>query len=173
MESQVAPLAAILDLNTDLLLNAMEGLGEPEARLRLPGGGNSISFLAAHLTDTRHFLAARIGHSLANPLTRYLGEARGIEDIATWPALPELRNAWCAVSAHLASALAGLSAAEIARPLSHRFPIADGTLVGMLAFLAQHDSYHVGQVAFLRRQLGKPAMSYRRGSGAAPPAGAP
>jgi uncharacterized damage-inducible protein DinB len=172
MEPQVAPLAAILDLNTNLLLNSLEGLGETEARVRLPGGGNSISFLAAHLTDTRHFLAARIGQPLANPLTRYLGEARAIEDIATWPSLAELRDAWCAVSAHLARALAGLSVAEIARPNLHRFPIADGTLVGMLAFLAQHDSYHVGQVAFLRRQLGKPPMTYTRRSTAASSAGA-
>jgi uncharacterized damage-inducible protein DinB len=164
MEPQVAPLAAILDLNTDLLLNSLEGLGETEARSRLPGGGNSISFLAAHLTDTRHFLAARIGQPLANRLTPYLGDARGIEDIATWPSLTELRDAWCVVSAHLGTALAGLSAAEIARPNPHRFPIADGTLVGMLAFLVQHDSYHVGQVAFLRRQLGKPAMTYTRRS---------
>jgi uncharacterized damage-inducible protein DinB len=36
----------------------------------------------------------------------------------------------------------------------------------MIAFLVQHDSYHVGQMAFLRRQLGKAAMSYRRGAGA-------
>jgi hypothetical protein len=57
MESQIAPLAAILDLNTDLLLNTLEGLGDDEARVRLPGGGNSLVFLAAHLTDTRHFLA--------------------------------------------------------------------------------------------------------------------
>jgi len=37
----------------------------------------------------------------------------------------------------------------------------------MLTFLVQHDSYHVGQMAFLRRQLGKSAMTYRRGAGAA------
>jgi uncharacterized damage-inducible protein DinB len=172
MEPQVAPLAALLDLNTDLLLNSMESLGETEARSRLPGGGNSISFLAAHLTDTRHFLASRIGQPLANPLTRYLGEARGIEDIATWPSLAELRDAWCAVSGHLGSALAGLSAAEIARPHPNRFPLADGTLVGIIAFLVQHDSYHVGQVAFLRRQLGKPAMSYTRRPNAGAPSGA-
>jgi uncharacterized damage-inducible protein DinB len=39
-------------------------------------------------------------------------------------------------------------------------PGADGTVLGALAFLAQHESYHVGQVALLRRQLGLPAMSY-------------
>jgi uncharacterized damage-inducible protein DinB len=35
--------------------------------------------------------------------------------------------------------------------------------LGLIAFLAQHDSYHLGQLAFLRWQLGHPAMSYTRG----------
>jgi uncharacterized damage-inducible protein DinB len=38
----------------------------------------------------------------------------------------------------------------------------------MIAFLVQHDSYHLGQVAFLRRQLGKPPMSYARNVGLTP-----
>ena len=32
----------------------------------------------------------------------------------------------------------------------------------MIAFLVQHDAYHIGQVAFLRRQLGRPAMAHTR-----------
>jgi len=167
MEPQIAPLAAILDLNTDLLLNTLEGLGDDEARVRLPGGGNSLVFLAAHLTDTRHFLAERIGHPLANPLASYLAEARGIEDIVAWPRMAELRGAWCSVSSHVRAALATLDAGDLARPNADRFPLSDGTQLGMIAFLVQHDSYHVGQMAFLRRQLGKTAMTYRRGAAAA------
>ena len=68
MEPQVAPLAALYDLNTDLLLNCLDGLSDAEAQRRLEAGGNSITFLAGHLTDTRHFLVARLGHTLANPL---------------------------------------------------------------------------------------------------------
>lgn len=30
----------------------------------------------------------------------------------------------------------------------------------MLTFLAQHDSYHVGQMALVRKHLGFDAMSY-------------
>jgi len=30
----------------------------------------------------------------------------------------------------------------------------------MLTFLTQHDSYHVGQLALLRRYMGLSAMSY-------------
>src|SRR5262245_55254190 len=84
MEPEVAPLHAILKLNTDLLLNCLDGMTEEDARRQLEGGGNSIAFLAAHLTDTRHFLANRLGHPLANPLSRYLAAARGIEDIVEW-----------------------------------------------------------------------------------------
>jgi uncharacterized damage-inducible protein DinB len=166
MEPQLAPLAAILDLNTDLLLNTLDGLEDEDVRIRLPGGGNSLAFLAAHLTDSRHFLADRIGHPLANPLAPYLAEARTIEDITAWPSLGELCDAWCAVSAHVQMALESMAAADLAQANAVRFPLADGTQLGMITFLVQHDSYHLGQMAFLRRQLGKPAMSYRRGGAA-------
>jgi uncharacterized damage-inducible protein DinB len=163
MEPQLAPLAAILDLNTDLLLNSLEGLSEADGETRLPGGGNGIKFLAAHLTDSRPFLADRLGQPLANPLTTYLAKAQSIEDISSWPSLPALREVWSRVSAHLSSVLAGVSAADLARQHSHRFPVPDRSQLGLITFLVQHDSYHVGQAAFVRRQLGKPAMSYTRG----------
>ena len=161
MEPQVAPLHAILKLNTDLLLNCLDGLLDEEARQRLEGGGNTIAFLAAHLTDTRHFLANRLGHPLANPLSRYLAEASSIDDIVEWPTLLEQREWWLAVSRHLCDVVAGRTAEELARQV-HRFPMDDTTELGLIAFLTQHDSYHIGQMAFLRRQLGKPAMSYAR-----------
>jgi uncharacterized damage-inducible protein DinB len=162
MDPRVAPLAAIFELDTDLLLNCLDGLSQAEAQRRLDGGGNSIIFLAAHLADTRHFLLGRLGHPLANPLSRYLADAQSIEDIGEWPALDEVRRAWLAVSAHLSEALGLLDGPAIEKAGAHRFPIPDSTPLGMLAFLAQHDSYHVGQAAFIRRQLGKPAMTYTR-----------
>jgi len=162
MDPRVAPLTAVFELNTDLLLNCLDGLSQAEAQRRLDGGGNSIIFLAAHLADTRHFLLGRLGHPLANPLSRYLADARSIEDIGEWPTLDEVRRAWLAVSARVSEVLAELEAEAIERPGAHRFPVPDPTPLGMLAFLAQHDSYHLGQAAFIRRQLGKPAMPYTR-----------
>jgi uncharacterized damage-inducible protein DinB len=162
MHPCIAPLAAIYDLNTDLLLNCLEGLTDQEARQRLPGGGNSIAFLAAHLTDTRHFIAARLERPLHNPLSPYLADARTIDDIHAWPPLRQIRQAWVAVGDHLARLLDELGPETLARENVHRFPMPDRTLVGFLAFLSQHEGYHVGQAAFVRRQLGKDAMSYSR-----------
>jgi uncharacterized damage-inducible protein DinB len=162
MDSHVAPLASVYELNTDLLLNCLDGLTDGEAQRRLEAGGNSVTFLAGHLTDTRHFLVTRLGHPLPNPLARYLADVRSIEEIRELPSLEEIRTAWQAVSGHLQIVLAELSPDELAQPNVHRFPLEDSTRLGMIAFLAQHDSYHLGQIAFIRRQLGKPPMSYAR-----------
>jgi uncharacterized damage-inducible protein DinB len=164
MNPAVAPLAAILDLNTDLLLNCLEGVSESEAQRRLQGGGNSLAFLIAHLTDTRHFMATRLKRPLANPLTPLLADARGIDDIRGWPPLDDLQGAWRAISDHLATVLPALTAEELSEPNVHRFPMGDSSRLGFIAFLTQHDSYHVGQAAFLRRQIGKSAMAYTRWS---------
>ena len=34
------------------------------------------------------------------------------------------------------------------------------TTLGMLTFLVQHDSYHIGQLSLLRKYAGMPAMQY-------------
>jgi uncharacterized damage-inducible protein DinB len=170
MHPGVAPLAAIFELNTDLLLNCLDGLTDEEVQQRVHGAGNSLAFLIAHLTDTRHFIAARLKRPLPNPLTPLLADAKGIDDIRGWPPTDELRAAWLAISRHLAAVLPQLSEEELSVPNMHRFPLGDSTRLGFLTFLAQHDSYHVGQAGFVRRQIGKPAMAYTRGTGS--PAGA-
>ncbi|HZI76559.1 MAG TPA: DinB family protein [Gemmatimonadales bacterium] len=168
MDARVAPLAMLYQLNTDLLLNCLDSLSDAEAQTRLEAGGNSITFLAAHLTDTRHFLTGRLEQPLFNPLARYLADVRSIEEIREWPSLEEIRSAWLGVSAHLQTVLSRLTVEDLVRSNVHRFPVEDTTTLGMIAFLVQHDSYHLGQVAFLRRQLGKPPMSYARRTPLAP-----
>ena len=40
-------------------------------------------------------------------------------------------------------------------------PVDDKSNMGLLIFMMQHESYHIGQLAILRKQAGLPAMSYR------------
>jgi uncharacterized damage-inducible protein DinB len=171
MDARVVPLAMLYQLNTDLLMNSLVDLSDREAQTRLEAGGNSITFLAAHLTDSRHFLVTRLEHPLSNPLARYLQDVRSIDDITEWPSLDELRAEWLRIGAHLQTVLSDLTVDELAETNIHRFPVEDTSRLGLIAFLVQHDSYHLGQVAFLRRQLGKPPMSYARNVGLTPAGG--
>jgi uncharacterized damage-inducible protein DinB len=162
MDARLSALAMILDLNTDLLLNCLEGLSDSEAQQRLTGGGNSIAFLAGHLTDSRHFLASRLGHPRPNPLARYLADAKSIDEIRSWATLDQVRSAWNGISDHVQAVLESLTDEDLQKPGFQGFAVPDTSAIGMISFLAQHDSYHVGQAAFVRRQLGKPAMTYAR-----------
>jgi uncharacterized damage-inducible protein DinB len=160
MHPSVTPLAALFRLNTELLLNCVARVDDASAARRVTPSTNSIAFLVAHLTDTRHYLAGLLGAPLDNPLTRYLAKARSLDEVSELPSLGHLLAEWERIAAHLAVEVERLDTPALARPLRGRFPGGDGTLLGAMAFLAQHESYHVGQLALLRRQLGFPAMSY-------------
>jgi len=155
----VQPLAAILSLNQRLLLNALEGMTDEAARGRA-GSGNSAAFIAVHLVDARVYLLKGIGGDMPHPFGNRLESVKTIDEMTWYPSLEEIRAGWQAVSARLDVRLAELTAADLASESPARFPIADSTLVGLIAFLAQHDSYHIGQVSLLRRVAGLAPMKY-------------
>jgi uncharacterized damage-inducible protein DinB len=65
-------------------------------------------------------------------------------------------SAWEAIGWHLDRAFAELTPEDLERATPQRLPGSG------IPFLLQHESYHLGQIALLRRMLGHPAMSYRR-----------
>jgi len=158
----VGSFARLLALNTDLLLNATDGLSDDEATRHVLPHVNAIAFLVAHLTDMRHYLAAVAGRAGENPLAPLLHAAKSADDIATWPSLETLRGYWVVAGGHLAAVLPSLGDEELAARMERPLPGGDSSLMGGIAFAVQHESYHLGQIALLRRALGHPPMSYRR-----------
>ena len=157
----------LFGLNADLVLNTLDGLSQEQATSPIVPGGNTIAFLVAHLIDSRHFLVTLLGHPLPNPVEASLAGARSLGEVGPLPAVAALRGGWVAVSRHLETVLASLDRVQLEQPCPQRLPGSDGTVDGAVAFLLQHDSYHLGQIALLRRQHGLPAMRYDRGALAA------
>jgi len=156
-----APLVEILRLNTDLLHNALDGVSDADAGRRI-AGTNPAAFLAAHLVDARHFLAGLLGAPLADPFGDALRDVRSADDVKVLPPLAEILSAWDAIASHVDGALRAATADQLAARSPQAFPVGDPSLGAGIAFLMQHESYHIGQMALLRRQLGYPAMTYRR-----------
>jgi uncharacterized damage-inducible protein DinB len=161
MEPALAPLYETLRLNTRLFLNCLEGVGDGPANVRPSPEVNSLAFVALHLVDSRHFVARMTGaEAPPNPFGELLEKVRGIDELSEVPPLAQIREAWVRVSAALEARLGGLTADELAVEAPMRFPVDDPSVLGGLAFLAQHDAYHVGQMAFLRKWLGCGPMRY-------------
>lgn len=159
--SAVAALAVVIRLNTRLFLNCLDGVADERAAERPGGKTNNLPFVACHLVDSRFYTAGLLGLELSNPFGQLLGDASGIDDVPVLPPLARIREAWNTVSVELEACVASLGYEDTGLLSPQQFPVDDPTLLGALAFLVQHESYHIGQLGLLRRYLGYPAMSYR------------
>ncbi len=162
MDKQLKPLSEIVALNTDLLLNCLAGLSETDAVVRPMKGINSISFLAVHIIDARFFMAKMLRRPLKNPLQATLADVQTIDEVGSLPPLDELKAYWRTVSRQVMTALEEVKGDLLKEKAPSPFPVADESILGGLFFLVQHESYHIGQMAILRKGLGFNAMSYER-----------
>jgi uncharacterized damage-inducible protein DinB len=149
-----------LRLNTRLFRNCVDGVADDESLARPSERTNHLAFVAAHVVESRYWLARALGLDAPDPFGGRLEGARGIDDVGACPTLAESRAAWDALAPRLEERLAELPASALDGAPPARFPVDDPTLLGALAFLLQHESYHVGQMALLRKHATGRAMKY-------------
>jgi uncharacterized damage-inducible protein DinB len=150
----------LLRLNTRLFVNCLDGVSDEQAERRIDANTNSIAFIACHLVDSRHYLAGYIGLSEPNPFTEVLRGATGIDDVGPLPDIDAMRRAWLALAPTLEACVADMAEEELRVVSPQRFPVDLPSMLGAIAFLVQHESYHIGQMALLRKFVGLPAMKY-------------
>jgi uncharacterized damage-inducible protein DinB len=157
MDPVVGALAQLIAINDRLLGKALDGLTEEEG-WRHPGDANPICWIVGHLTVYRNGLAKALGTGEDLPWARFFEMKSQPDQSAGGPSLAEIRAALQGVSERLAARFEQLTDAELSAVAPRRVPIADRTVRGLIAFLAYHESYHVGQVAYLRKWLGYPGI---------------
>ena len=75
-----------------------------------------------------------------------------------YPDLAVIRSAWNEVTTGLTTRFEELTDAELVAPSPRPFPIPDRSMRGAIAFLAYHEGYHLGQMAYFRKWLGFPGL---------------
>ncbi len=160
MDPRVASLAAIVRLNGRLFHHCLAGLSDEAAQERPGPQVNNIAFVAAHLVDSRHYLLALLGDQRPNPLPAPEGGFNDITKVTRYPTLAEMRAAWDAAGQALEARLGAATATQLDAPEGEGWPIEEHTRYGVLTFMVQHESHHVGQLGLLRKVAGLPAMAY-------------
>lgn len=160
MKPQVAPLEEILRLNGRLFLNTLEGVDEDTAQRRVTENVNNMTFIALHLLDARCYLARMLGADVEHPYQEALDAVKSIDEMPSFPELEGIRVTWREVSDVLIERFSELSDLELKERAPVEFPVGDGTVLGGIAFLLQHESFHIGQLAFLRKMSGHASMNY-------------
>lgn len=152
--SQIAHAAGGFNFNAALFEKSIEGL-TPEEWQKCPGdSSNPMIWIAGHIVWARSRALDFLGTKWSRPWLAQLGRGEKIADPAQCPSPEEVLLAWQDVKAALNAAMEGASEETLSAPSPPGPPTFDGKLSGLLSFLAIHESYHVGQAAYVRRWLG-------------------
>lgn len=138
------------------LLNRIFGDLDPQEWLRRPAEkSNSVLWIVGHIIWSRSRVLALLGEEWTRPWLPLFARGATLADDAQYPEPEEIRAGWHDVTSHLNASLAAAPKETLAAPAGEKSPSYDGTVAGMIAFLAFHETYHTGQVAYLRCWLGR------------------
>ena len=160
MEESLKPLALQFELNTRLFLNAIGDIPLDLWEKRPEDRANHAAFLALHLLDARCFILRLLGGSRTHGFEEVGKDATRLEDISEFPHPQGIAESWRRVSEDLLASVKKAGPGQLNGPAPHDFPVTDSSVFGAITFLAQHEAYHIGQLAFVRRAVGLSPLSY-------------
>jgi len=138
-----------------LVRKSVEGLS-PEAMLASPGADSTcMLWNLGHVTNTRCGLLQILGVDYPRFHNELFGRGASHGDAEKYPAPEIVEAAFEEVSAKLVERFETVSAELLSQPSPRDFPVTDKSIAGTVNFLAFHESYHAGQMAYLRKWLGK------------------
>ena len=154
METDFRNISGMFRANTDIISKAIADV-RPEDWFRKPGDdSNHLMWLLGHVVVHRGLVLKTLGGQWDSSWAPLF--ARGSErvDDAEYPSVEEMNAAWSQISEQLKTALREAPEDVLNKAASEGSPSFDKKLSGSVAFLAFHDTYHAGQVSFLRKWLG-------------------
>ena len=160
MNKSIEHSAMILKMNSRLFMNALQGISEEQASERISGHNNPLIWIAVHTVWARYNICAMLGKPAKNPYDGLFEDFKPFDPEHRYATLEEVKSEWKKASDNLEKALDEVSEQHLSSDAPFKSPIGDATMGGTIAFLAQHESYDIGQVAFLKKYFTKEAMSY-------------
>src|SRR6478672_8514256 len=153
------PLALIFKLNNNLIARSLDGLSDEEIWRQLSGSGNPIAWILGHLTEARAGLLSEMGASFDYGWNRAFRRGSMLSDRGGYPSRDGIEGAWHATHAAMRDAFSSLTPDRLNAPVTRRpVPLVE-TLADLIGFCGFHESYHVGQIGFIRKQLGHSSIA--------------
>ena len=134
----------VYGLCTTRLKTLLEGVDDEIAKKRINENLNPIIWIAGHMATYR----CKLAHALGRPVDHGWGDRfdRGTEvsDPRPFPSVGKATEV-------LEQRFEELTEDELSATAPRDFPFPDKTIRGMIFFLSYHESYHLGQIGFLKK----------------------
>jgi hypothetical protein len=141
--------------NTGFLQKAVAGLTSEQWLVRPSDHSNHITWIVGHVIWARHALINRVGGQWSCPGVEVFARSTKLDMSCSYPSSEALLALWRDSAVALDAALSDLTAEALAAPAPPGPPSPDGKLSGFIGVLAWHETYHLGQIAYLRSWLGQ------------------
>ena len=155
----IAPLAFIFATNDSLAQRSLAGVAAEDLWKRPTPKTNPMLWILGHMVSTRAALLKMLGDDFDPGLGQVFARGTALEDPSGYPSQEKIQEASRQVNARLFARLAAMTDTDVSQPAT-RSPIPGvQSLSQQIAFLTMHDSYHVGQLAYVRKALGLPGVA--------------
>lgn len=159
MDPLVASHSQLLAIQSTLVSRALSALTEEETWTRPAGGVNSVGWLIGHITWARNGLLSCLGGEPETvPGAKLFERGAQLADRSAYPETTVLVETLKRVNEKLKARMESVTDAELAAASKVPTPSPDKTVRGTSAFLVFHDAYHVGQIGYAVKLLGKAGL---------------
>lgn len=159
LSPRLAVASQSFNLNSSFLKQGLAGLSDEEW-LKRPGDCcNNLLWVVGHVAWARTVLLKRLGAEWSEPWMHLYARGKKCVDSPEAPTPKAVLEAWDESCIRLNAAMESATEELLDTPAPQPGPpSADGKLCGTVNFMALHETYHVGQAAYLRAWLGKPGV---------------
>ena len=159
MNPRVAPLADLYNLNTNLVNKTLENLSDDVAHKRVNDTGTSLHWIIGHITNSRHYVGGLFKAGTQFEKSDLFNGGIPIKEPSEYPSITEIKKTFEDVSEKFMKRLEELTDDDINKKLENKLPVDDDTMLAAISFFSLHESYHVGQLSYIRRQLGMDGLT--------------
>ena len=149
-----APLYMTFSTNDSLLTRAFDGVTEADLWRRPLPNTNPMLWIAGHVVQTRAFALKILGEPFDTGWGDLFNRGVALHDDGRYPLRTTVERVGRDVGHRLLARIASRDEQQLTSPLQN--PVGPGvqTLADQIAFFALHESYHMGQLGYIRKALG-------------------
>lgn len=155
MDPRLEPTVQLFNTNNYLFEKARNDIPDNGFTERINGKANSFLWVAGHIVASRYGVARLIGLDRTWEHTDLFKRGCDVHPAEMYPPMSEILEAMTAITADLIEAFEALSPEKLDEAIPEGYPVLRNTVLFGVSFLALHESYHVGQLAYIRRLHGQ------------------
>lgn len=153
-----APITTIFAINNSLVPGALDGLSDKELWSAPTPRNNAMLWVAGHVVQTRALVLQILGEPIDTGWGKVFDRGATVGKASQYPSGSEIARVMAEITPRLMAKLASLDDETLAKSATIGVP-GTKTLADELAFFALHDSYHIGQMVYIRKGLGYPGLA--------------